>query len=61
MSDKKTRITRRDFLNGVSLSLVAAAAPSRALATGGSGAAVPQYYPPLYTFIASKPALTQES
>ena len=47
MSDKKTRITRRDFLNGVSLSLVAAAAPSRALATGGSGAAVPQYYPPL--------------
>ena len=44
-------ITRRDFLNGVSLSLVAmAAAPSRALAAGSSGvAAAADYYPPALT------------
>ncbi len=45
----KTRITRRDFLNGVSLSLVAVAVPSRALAAGGPAADVPVYYPPLLT------------
>lgn len=46
----RPKITRRDFLNGVSLSLVAtAAAPSRSLAARPGGANAADYYPPALT------------
>jgi spermidine dehydrogenase len=46
----RPKITRRDFLNGVSLSLVATAVPSRTLLAQSIGAATAtEYYPPTLT------------